>query len=162
VSGIRRFHVALSAAAISATLLVAGVVAGSAGASAKSHDSTTTSTVATKPPHLVVTPVSGLTKGKIVRVSGKGFTANDQVYVVQCLASATGAGGCNIAGAVPVTVTANGTLPLTKFKVITGAIGGGRCGTRKSNLNACEISVGNASGGDSATVRIQFKLPKSK
>jgi hypothetical protein len=113
-------------------------------------------------PHLVVTPVSGLTNGKAVRVSGTGFKANDSVYILQCLATASGAGQCNTLAALSVTISAKGVLPKTTFKVVAGVIGSGTCGTKASNLKNCEISVGNVTGGDSAATRIQFKLPKSK
>src|SRR5579872_7457126 len=76
-------------------------------------------------PHLVVTPASGLKNGSKVRVTGTGFKAGDTVYVVECLAHATGAAGCNIAGAVPVTISSKGVLPLTKFTVTTGTVGTG-------------------------------------
>jgi hypothetical protein len=61
---------------------------------------------------------------------------------------------------VPVKITAAGVLPKTKFKVATGTIGNGKCGTLASNLRKCAVSVGNASGGDSAVFKIVFAAPK--
>lgn len=113
-----------------------------------------------KVPKLFVTPVSGLKGGETVRVHGTGFKPKDNVYVVQCLATAKGGGQCNILAAKPVTINAKGDLPLTKFSVVAGPIGNASCGTTKKNLKACEISAGNASGGDSASARITFKLTK--
>jgi hypothetical protein len=137
----------MAAAAVAVTL-VAGGALGVAVAGAASS------------PHLVVTPASGLKNGSTVKVSGTGFTPKDTVYVVQCVWNAKGQSGCNYLEATPITVSAKGTLPATKFKVATGKVGNGTCGTKKANLKNCEVSVGNASGGDSAVVRIQFVLPK--
>jgi hypothetical protein len=57
----------------------------------------------------------------------------------------------------PVKITARGVLPAFNFKVLTGKIGTGTCGTKPSNLKSCSISVGNAAKGDSARTRITFK-----
>lgn len=110
-------------------------------------------------PKLVVNPSVNLTKGQTVVVSGTGFTPNDAVYLVECLANASGQSGCDIATATPVTISAAGVLPLTNFIIVTGTIGNGTCGTTTSNLHACAISAGNASGGDSAVAPITFKAP---
>jgi hypothetical protein len=112
---------------------------------------------ATTVPKLVVVPSTNLHNGEKVRVTGSGFTPGDSVYVVECLASAKGAAGCNTLGATPATISATGLLPKTSFKVITGKIGNGKCGTKASNLKTCAISAGNISGGDSAVAHITFK-----
>ncbi|MDE3064890.1 MAG: fibronectin type III domain-containing protein [Acidobacteriota bacterium] len=108
---------------------------------------------------LVVVPSTGLINGQSVKVSGTGFTPNDQVYLVECLNTASGQGGCNIATATPVTITGSGTLPTTSFVVVTGTVGSGSCGTSSSNLSSCAVSAGNAAGGDSASAPISFKSP---
>jgi hypothetical protein len=108
-------------------------------------------------PKLKVTPSTNLKNGETVRVSGTGFQKGDTVYVVECLVSAKGGGQCNELGATPATVTSSGTLPITKFKVITGKIGGGTCGTTAANLKKCAISVGDAEGKDTASFPIVFK-----
>jgi len=107
---------------------------------------------------LTVMPSTGLTNGQSVKVSGSGFTPHDSVFILECLANATGQSGCNIQGIpMSVTITASGTLPVTTFKVATGHIGTGTCGTTAANASACAISVGNASGGDTAVKVITFK-----
>ena len=111
-------------------------------------------------PQLVVKYSGPLTNGTIVTVSGSGFKAKDQVYITECLATAVGPAQCDIATAVPVKISTTGVLPVTKFKVVTGKIGTGSCGTKLSNLKSCALSVGNASGGDTATVRVTFATPK--
>lgn len=113
-----------------------------------------------KTPKLVVSPSAGLKGGQTVKVHGTGFKPKDNVYLVQCLATATGGSQCNTLAALPVTINAKGDLPMTKFTLVAGSIGNGSCGTTKKNLKACEISAGNANGGDSASVRIIFRLKK--
>ncbi len=151
MTGIRKVRVILGAVAIAVSVLASGAL-GLATANATAKPS----------PVLKVTPAVGLTNGRIVKVSGTGFKPHDQVYLVECLVKASGGGQCNTMGAVPVTITAKGLLPSTKFKVITGVIGNGKCGTKASNLKSCAISAGNASGGDSAVRPITFKAPKKK
>jgi hypothetical protein len=108
---------------------------------------------------LVVTPSTNLVKGQRVTVTGSGFTPHDQVYLVECQVKATGQNGCDVATATPVTISATGVLPATAFSVVTGTVGSGTCGTKTTNLKACAISAGNATGGDSAVAPIAFKAP---
>ncbi len=108
---------------------------------------------------LVITPSTNLVKGQQVTVTGSGFTPHDQVYLVECQVKATGQNGCDVATATPVTISAKGVLPATKFSVVTGTVGSGTCGTKTTNLKACAISAGNATGGDSAVAPITFKAP---
>jgi hypothetical protein len=108
-------------------------------------------------PKLTVTPSKNLKNGETVKVSGKGFKKGDSVYVVECLVGAKGGGQCNELSATPATITSKGIMPVTKFKVSTGSIGNGTCGTKPSNLKKCDVSVGNAEGTDSAVFPIVFK-----
>jgi hypothetical protein len=121
--------------------------------------SVTGATAAAKP-KLVVTPWKGLTNHKVLMVSGSGFKPKDMVYITECQANAKGEAGCDIDTATPVTITSKGLLPKTKFKVITGTIGNGKCGTAASNLRKCAVSAGNVTGGDSAVFKIIFAAPK--
>ncbi|HVB50391.1 MAG TPA: neocarzinostatin apoprotein domain-containing protein [Acidimicrobiales bacterium] len=140
----RGLRVALSIAVLGITGISSGLVS-------------VASASATTVPKLVVTPSTKLHNGEIVHVSGSGFTPGDAVYVVECLATAKGAAGCNIGKAKGVTISATGHLAKTAFKVSTGKIGNGKCGTNKYNLRSCAMSVGNITGGDSAVGRIAFK-----
>jgi len=109
-------------------------------------------------PKITVTPSTGLKNGEKVTVKGTGFKPKDSVYIVECLRSAKGGSQCAIGGIpIPITINAKGVLPATKFVVTTGKVGSGTCGTKKSNLAKCDVSVGNASGGDSTTAPIIFK-----
>ena len=100
---------------------------------------------ASKSPTLTVTPSTGLSNGASVKVSGTGFTPHDSVFILECLANAKGQAGCNIQGfPTSVKISAGGVLPVTVFKVATGRIGTGTCGTTAANASACAISVGNA------------------
>jgi hypothetical protein len=144
----KRLFRALAVAIIVSSGLIAGAVTSGAGATAA------------KTPKLVVTPSGGLRNGQVVKVSGSGFKAHDQVFIVECLATAQGQAQCATLGATLATISAKGLLASTKFKVATGKIGNGKCGTTTANLKSCAISVGNISGGDSATARIYFIAPK--
>jgi hypothetical protein len=125
--------------------------------------SPTTTTTTTIPPVKIgprkfhVAPVKNLKNGSKVRVSGTGFKPGDQVYVIECLATSKSEAGCDIKTLHPVKITAKGVLPAFNFKVVTGKIGTGTCGTTKKNLKSCAISVANATKGDSGQVRITFK-----
>jgi hypothetical protein len=111
-------------------------------------------------PRLVAKPATGLTKGKLVKVSGTGFKSHDQVFLVECLAVAKGQSQCDINTATPATIGAKGVLSPTIFRVVTGKVGNGTCGTTATNLKKCVINAGNASGKDTASVRIVFKASK--
>lgn len=122
---------------------------------------TTTTTLPVKigPRKFHVAPTARLKNGSSVRVWGTGFKPHDQVYVVECLATSKSQAGCDLKTLKPVKITAAGVLPAFKFRVVTGRIGTGTCGTKASNLKSCAISVANATKGDSGQVRITFKLP---
>ncbi len=122
---------------------------------------TTTTTIPVNhgPRRLHVAPVAGLKNGSKVKVSGTGFKAGDHVYVVECLSTSTSQAGCDLKTLKAVTITGSGVLRAFTYKVLTGKIGNGTCGTKASNLKSCSISVANATKGDSARVRIAFRLP---
>jgi hypothetical protein len=143
----RKIRVVAVAALLSTGIVTSGLI------------SVTSATAAAKP-KLVVTPSKGLSNNKSVFVSGSGFKPKDSVYITECQATAKGESGCDIETATPVTITSKGILPRTKFKVITGTIGNGKCGTAASNLSKCAVDAGNASGGDSAVFKIVFAAPK--
>jgi hypothetical protein len=120
-----------------------------------------TSASAAGKPKVVVSPSTNLRNGETVSVAGSGFKPGDTVFFVECLAKAKGQANCAVNGIPPSeTITKTGLLPRTKFKVVEGKIGNGKCGTTKANLKACAVSVGNATGGDSAVGVIAFKAPK--
>ncbi|HUX03369.1 MAG TPA: neocarzinostatin apoprotein domain-containing protein [Acidimicrobiales bacterium] len=113
-------------------------------------------------PRLVVRPSGSLKNSQTVKVRGLHFTPNDAVYLVECLAKATGQAGCDISTTVPVTINAKGAFGWTKFKVKTGDIGTATCGTKRTDLKKCAISAGNVTGGDSTVARITFVMPSPK
>jgi hypothetical protein len=123
---------------------------------------TTTTTTTTAPPtkkprKFHVAPITNLRNGSSVRVSGTGFKANEQLYAIECLWTSKGEAGCDLKTLHPVKTTAGGAIPAFKFKVVTGKIGNGTCGTTKANLKSCDISIATVSKGDSAKIRIAFK-----
>ena len=114
-----------------------------------------------KAPRLFIAPSGGVRSGQVVKVRGVGFPPHDTVYLPECLVTATNQNGCNVPGIPPsVTIDAKGSFGWTKFKVVSGKIGSGTCGTTKADLKNCAISAGNAAGKDSATLRITFLAPK--
>jgi hypothetical protein len=118
---------------------------------------TTTTPPVKKPRKFHVAPITNLRNGSSVRVSGTGFKASEQLYAIECLWTSKGEAGCDLKTLHPVKTTAGGAIPAFKFKVVTGKIGNGTCGTKKSNLKSCDISIATISKGDSAKIRIAFK-----
>jgi hypothetical protein len=111
-------------------------------------------------PTITITPSTGLTNGAAVSITGANFTPADSVYAIECLATATSQAGCDIATATPITVNADGTLPATAFRVVTGTVGTGTCGTSSSNLSSCVIEVANLQSADAGAAPITFNTPK--
>ncbi|HVB51170.1 MAG TPA: neocarzinostatin apoprotein domain-containing protein [Acidimicrobiales bacterium] len=109
-------------------------------------------------PSVTATPATGLKNGDSVTITGSDFTAGLSVYAIECLASATGQAGCDVATATPITVGADGTLPSTTFKVATGTIGTGTCGTTAANAKDCVINVATVTGTDAGTTPIAFTI----
>jgi hypothetical protein len=121
----------------------------------------TTTTTTASSPTVQVSPSTGLSKGESVIVTGTGFKAGDSVFAVECLATATSQAGCDVATATPITVGADGTLPTTTFKVVTGTVGTGTCGTSSANLGKCIVEVANPTATDVGFAPITFKAPKA-
>lgn len=121
----------------------------------------TTTTTTTKfnpgPRHFYVSPVAGLKNNSRVKVWGTGFKPGDHVNVIECLASVKSSAQCDLKTHKALTVNGRGVLPTTMFKVVTGRIGTGTCGTKPSNLKSCVIYVSSASRGDAAIAHIAFK-----
>jgi hypothetical protein len=110
-------------------------------------------------PGVALTPSTNLSSGTSVSITGSDFTPGDSVYAIECLKTATGEAGCDTGTATPITVSSTGTLPATSFKVVTGTIGNGTCGTSATNYSGCIIEVANISGGDAGFATIDFVAP---
>ncbi len=148
----RRFLISFAVVVLSA----GGALYGTIGASA--HDAPRTSG-----PTITVTPSTGLNNNDVVVVIGSGFVPGDQVYVIECYATATNQSGCDTAGATPATIDSSGSLSSTNFVVTTGQIGssgnGGTCGTSPSDLSNCVVAVANITGADQGVAPITFATP---
>lgn len=145
MTGIRKYRAGLGVVLMAAAIMAGGVVSVGT-ASAKTT------------PKLLVKPATGLKNHESVEISGTGFKPGDTVFLVECLRTAKGQAGCNTPLPPPsVTISSKGILRSTKFKVVTGKVGNATCGTKKTNLSKCDLSAGNATGGDSATYNIVFK-----
>lgn len=110
-------------------------------------------------PGVSVSPSTGLSKTQSVTLTGSGFSPGDTVFAVECLATATTSAGCDPSTAVPMKVSVQGTLPSTYFKVVTGRVGTGTCGTTVANYAACVIEVANSAGADRGVATIAFVGP---
>jgi Neocarzinostatin family len=110
-------------------------------------------------PGVAVTPSTGLSNTQSVTLTGSDFTPGDTVYAVECLSTATTEAGCDTSTAVPMTVSPTGALPSTYFKVVTGKVGTGSCGTTVANYADCIIEVANTSGADRGVSTIDFVGP---
>jgi hypothetical protein len=111
-----------------------------------------------------VTPAKNLSNGKTVVVSGKGLpvTTNGKknaFFIDECNSAVTGQLSvadephCAVSLAKALKVNKNGSFKTT-FKVATGTVGDGSCGT--SGNSTCVIGVGDASG-QGAVAAITFK-----
>jgi hypothetical protein len=114
-----------------------------------------------------VTPSHGLVNGQTVVVSGRGLARSqggDSLtwFATECTASvrghmnpATDTPHCNVTDAQAIRVSANGSFS-TRFRVHTGIVGDGYCGT--PGHASCVIGVGTASG-LGTVVKISFAAP---
>jgi hypothetical protein len=110
-------------------------------------------------PGVAASPSTNLASNASVDITGTDFTPGDSVYAVECLETATTEAGCDTGTATPITVSSTGTLPSTSFKVVTGTVGNGACGTNATNYDSCIIEVANIQGGDKGAVTIDFVAP---
>ncbi len=114
-----------------------------------------------------VTPNRGLTGGQSVTVSGRGldqsvagkpltwFAAECTAAVKGQMNPATDTPHCDVTGAQAIRVRHDGSFS-RRFRVRTGIIGDGYCGT--PGHAGCVIGIG-ALGGRGTVVRIWFKSP---
>jgi hypothetical protein len=114
-----------------------------------------------------VTPSQGLKTGQLVTVSGHGLPksagASPQTwFLTECTVAVRGrvdpstdTPHCDITHAQAIKVTNSGTFK-THYRLTTGIIGDGYCGT--AGHATCVIGVGTARG-LGTVVRINFKTP---
>ena len=114
-----------------------------------------------------VTPNRGLVNGQSVTISGRGLarTADGKPltwFAVECTAAVMGrlnpstdTPHCDITAAQALRVAHNGTFT-ARFRVMTGIVGDGYCGT--VGHATCVIGVGDVQG-QGTVVRITFKVP---
>jgi hypothetical protein len=102
---------AVTGTVLVAGLLVAGLPAGASTPTAKAA------------------PSKNLTNGKVVKVSGKGWPANDSLVIVECNSNAAtnDQKACNENDIIDATANKKGVVPATDFTFATGTIGDGNC-----------------------------------
>jgi hypothetical protein len=106
-----------------------------------------------------VKPNMHLANGQTVKVTGRGFSPNEAIYIVECnkTAKKSGEAACNLYNLVATASNAKGRVPVTKFTVETGVTGNGNCGTSKAT-EKCYIALSNASMSEVALVAIAFNV----
>ncbi len=114
-----------------------------------------------------VTPATGLVNGQTVTLSGRGLARSyrgtaQTWFATECTRSVQGRMNpstdtphCDITNARAIRVGRNGTFT-ARFRVVTGIIGDGYCGT--AGHLSCVIGIGTAQG-LGTVVRIRFKTP---
>jgi len=111
-------------------------------------------------PRARATPNKQLTAGQVLKVTGKGFSPDQVMFVVQCNrdVAAYGEDACNINNYVEVTTTRKGLVPATMFTVQTGTIGNGTCGTSKVDRK-CYIAISTEDLSQHANAEVFFAVP---
>jgi hypothetical protein len=111
-------------------------------------------------PTAKVAPSKNLTNGKSLKVSGKGWPANDSLVIVECNGAAgnlTDLNACNENNIVSVAASSKGVVPATPFVFSTGTIGDGTCNPGQS----CFVVLTEASAtGLHALVPVTVKKAK--
>ena len=117
-------------------------------------------------PSITVTPSKNLRKNQKVEITGKNFPHKTSLVIVECnpkvLKNNSAACDSALAHLVFVTTSSKGTFPKTAFKVVTGKVGNGSCGTKASNLT-CYLFVSKPTTTSTvdADAAIKFAKPKS-
>jgi hypothetical protein len=115
-------------------------------------------------PSITVTPSKDLHKGQKVEITGSNFPHKTELGIVECNPRVLkdNPAACATTHLVSVKTGSKGTFSKTSFRVITGTVGNGSCGTTKKNLT-CYIFVWepNVTSTVDAYAAIQFAKPKS-
>jgi hypothetical protein len=116
-----------------------------------------------------VSPNRGLVNGEMVTISGHGLARSDDGdsltwFATECTASVRGRMNpstdtphCDVTDAQAIRVSRSGSFS-TKFRVRSGIVGDGYCGT--AGHATCVIGVGTAKG-QGTVVRLNFATPPS-
>jgi hypothetical protein len=116
-----------------------------------------------------VTPNRGLVNGELVTISGRGLARSDggdslTWFATECTVSVRGRMNpstdtphCDVTDAQAIRISRSGSFS-TKFRVQTGIVGDGYCGT--AGHTTCVIGVGTAKG-QGTVVRLNFATPPS-
>ena len=107
-------------------------------------------------PTIKLSPNANLRNGEVIRISGTGFTPGAEVEFAMCAS----AGHCDIEVGGTVFITAAGTFPVTRLKVLTGLGAGPGCGMSNATLNTCYMGASLVLGGDNTRVTMHFRLNK--
>jgi hypothetical protein len=117
----------------------------------------------TPTPRIVVKPSTGLHNNQSVRITGVNFPKKTGLVIVECNGGALKgqSNACDPLHVTFVTTGSKGTFGATAFKVRTGTIGNGKCGTTSRNLKCYLIaSEPSPKSTVSADQAITFAKPK--
>jgi hypothetical protein len=111
-------------------------------------------------PRAKATPNKQLAAGQVLKVTGKGFSPDQVMFVVQCNRDVAefGEDACNTDNYVEVTTTRKGLVPTTMFTVQTGVIGNGTCGTSNADRK-CYIAISTEDLSQYANAEVFFVVP---
>lgn len=96
-------------------------------------------------------PTTGLKDGSNVSLSGSGWAAGANLYILEC-SNTSGQAGCDTSHLKTATTTAGGAFTAS-FSAYTGAVGNGTCKAGSSN---CFIAVSDGTAANSAQVKLSF------
>jgi hypothetical protein len=113
---------------------------------------------------IAVKPSANLHGGAAVSLSGQGFSAKVALDVTECtpaiLTGASSTTACTTKHMVAVTASAAGGFGPTTFKVVSGKVGNGNCGTTARTLTCyVRVAPAKARGLNVATAAVKFMLP---
>ena len=115
-------------------------------------------------PSIAVKPASKLHGGEVVSVTGQGFSAKVALDITECtpalLSGTSTTNACTTKHMVAVTATAAGRFGPTTFKVVSGKVGKGNCGTTAKTLTCyVRVAPAKATGLNIATAAVKFSMP---
>ena len=112
-------------------------------------------------PIITVTPSVGLHRSQKVEITGKNFPHKTALVIVECNPHVLRNDSAASASThlVFVNTGLKGTFPKTSFRVITGKVGDGSCGTTTKNLT-CYIFVSEPSVTSTVDTHTAIKFAK--
>jgi hypothetical protein len=115
-----------------------------------------------RPPVITIKPATNLHNRQKVKVAGSHFPRKYSLVVIECnpKVQTNDPGACDTATLRSITTNRRGSFSM-RFKVVTGKVGDGRCGTsRKTDRCYVYVSQPSLSSSVHADKTIRFSLKK--